>query len=61
MANIYHVTFMAPDCERRIREQQIYVQAESDIEAREVFYMAMPEGRITGCYMAGDWGPETLN
>lgn len=60
MSHLYHVTFLAPDCERRVREQQIYVQADSDFEAREVFYTAMPEGQITGCHMAGDWGPDTL-
>ena len=61
MAHLYHVTFLAPDFERRVREQNIYVQADSDFEAREVFYSAMPEGQITSVHMAGDWGPARLN
>lgn len=61
MAHLYHLTFVGPDCEKRFREQQIYVPAESDFEAREVFYTVMPEGLIIGCHMAGDWVPQTLN
>ncbi len=60
MVYLYHVSYLASDSHKRVREQNIYVQADSDMEAREVFREAMPHGQITAVHMAGDWGLEAM-